>query len=115
MREFWLIWANFGIWATWVMMATSGHQLSDRSKKVHIGGGSGLVDVPKISWRLVKVGPMAMAMANVGHSGPDLAEILLRDLRVPQLCMLKIWWKLTENWWSYGHLEFGHTWAKRWP
>ena len=101
MRELWQIRANFGIWATWVIMATFRHQLSDRSdrsKKVHIGGGPGLYDVPKISWRLVKVGPMAMAMANVGHSGPDLAEILLRDLEVPQLCMLKVWWKLTDNW-----------------
>ena len=65
---------------------------------MHIGGGPGLDDVPKILWRLVKVGPMAMAMANVGYSGPDLAEILLRGLGVPQLCLLRIWWKLTDNW-----------------
>ena len=79
------------------MMATSGHQLSDRSQKVYIGGGPGLVDVLKISWRVVKVGLNGHG-ANVGHSGPDLAEILLRGLGVPQLCMLKIWWKLTDNW-----------------
>ena len=93
-----MILANIEPWSPWPMMATVGHGSFDQSKRVHIGGGPGLVGVPKISWRLVKVGPMVMAMANVGHSGPDLAEILLRGLGVPQLCILKIWWKLTDNW-----------------
>ena len=55
---------------------------------------------------------MAMTMANVGHSDPDLAEILLCGLEVPQLCMLKVWWKLTDNWRSYGHLELVPTWVQ---